>query len=144
MPILRSKLIQGTKPEAETLKKIQEHMGVPAGVSINLMVFEVEYDRKKYYCCWSGGALQDGQPHLTLIGQAAMEALANLPMGSNDTFVLQELALGSTPLRDKVKATLKRTPSNAKICFFGDMSGELDGHMHHAFNVGQGTIDIAQ
>lgn len=143
MPILRSKLIQGTKPEAETLTKIQEQMGVPPGVSINLMVFEVEYDRKKYYCCWSGGALKDGQPYLTLIGQAAMEALNNLPMGNQDTIILQELALGPTPLRDKVKATLKRAPLNAKICFFGDMQGELDGHMHHAFNVGEGTINIA-
>lgn len=144
MSILKSKLIQGTKPEAETMKKIQEQMGVPPGVSINLMVFEVEYNRKKYYCCWSGGELKNGKAYLTLIGQAAMEALTNLPMGNHETLIFQELALGPTPLKNKVKAVLKRAPSNSKICFFGDMAGELDGHMHQAFNVGQGTIDITQ
>jgi hypothetical protein len=72
-----------------------------------------------------------------------MQALANLPMGNNDTIVLQELTLGPTPLREKVKATLKRSPLNVKICFFADMQGELDGHIHHAFNAGHGTINIA-
>ena len=143
MPIIRTKTILATKPEPETLRKVQEGAGIPSGVSINLMVFEIDYDRKKYYCCWSGGELKDGQPHLTLVGQAAMEALANLPMGSQDTLIFQELKLGATPLRDKIKATLKRAPLNSKICFFGDMQGELDGELHRAFNVVEGTINIA-
>jgi hypothetical protein len=102
-------------------------MGIPSEKSINLMVFEVEYDRKKYYCC-GPGEIRNGQPHMTLIGQAAVEALANRPLGNNDTLIFQELKLGPTPLRNKVKAALNRAPSNSKICFFGDMSGELDGH----------------
>jgi len=108
MPTIKTKHILGTKPEAETLRKVQEGAGIPSGVSINLLVFEIDYDRRKYYCCWSGGELRDGQPYLTPIGQAAMEALANLPMGNQDTLIFQELKLGPTPLRDKIKTTLQK------------------------------------
>ncbi len=143
MPTIKTKHILGTKPEPETLKTVQEGAGIPVDVSMNFMVFEVDYDRKKYYCCWSGGELKDGQPYFTPVGKAAMEALVNLPMGNQDTLIFQELKLGPTPLRDKIKAALKRAPLNAKICFIGDLQDELDGHLHQAFNVVQGTINIA-
>lgn len=143
MPTLKSTLIAGSKPEAGTLLRIQEHMGLQPGQSIQFMVYQVEFDRKKYYCCWSGGEVKDGQPHMTLVGQAAMEALANLPRGKNDALIIQELKIGPTPLRNKIKATLKRAPADSKICFLGDMQGELDGLVHQAFNVQPGMLDIA-
>jgi len=117
-PTIKSKLIQGAKPEAETLRKIQEQSGIPVGISINLMVYEIDYDRKKFYCCWSGGEFRNGQPHCTLIGQAAMEALANLPIGDQKSFIFQELKLGPTPLRDKIKATLKKSSTKCKNMFY--------------------------
>lgn len=140
MPKIKSTQIIGSKPEAETIRKIQEQGNIPIGVPINLMIFEVDFDKKKFYCCWSGGEFRDNQPHCTLIGQAAMEALANLPMGDQTSFIFQELKLGQTPLKEKIKATLKKAPPNAKICFIGDMSGDLDGHMHSAFNVIEGEV----
>ena len=54
MSTIKTKTILGTKPEPEILRKVQEGAGIPADVSINLMVFEIDYDRKKYYCYWSG------------------------------------------------------------------------------------------
>ncbi|WP_455233182.1 hypothetical protein [Geopseudomonas aromaticivorans] len=143
MPTLKSVLIAGTKPEAATLLHIQEQMGLQPGMSMQFMVYQVEFDRKKYYCCWSGGEIKGGEPLMTLVGQAAMEALVNLPLGNNDALIIQELRLGQTPLRNKIKTTLKRAPANSKICFLGDMQGELDGHMHTAFNVQPGTLDVA-
>ncbi|MFT8231310.1 hypothetical protein ACLNBI_07015 [Pseudomonas guariconensis] len=143
MPTIKTTLLGGAKPDASTLLKIQEEMGARPGQHMNFMVFEVDYDRKKYYCCWSGGELRNGQPHMTLIGQAAAESLANLPLGNNDVLIVQELKLGETPLRNKIKATLKRAPANSKICFIGDMQGELDGHLPQAFNLQPGTKDIS-
>ncbi|GAB0084363.1 hypothetical protein I4I80_02730 [Pseudomonas syringae pv. tomato] len=143
MPTLKSTLITGSKPEASTLLRVQEQMGLKPGQSMQFMVYEVEFDRKKYYCCWSGGEIIGGETHLTLVGQAAMEALANLPLGNNDALIVQELKLGPTPLRNKIKAAFKRAPGNSKICFVGDMQGELDGHMHAAFNIQAGMLDIA-
>ena len=54
MPSIKSTLVAGAKPEAGTLLQVQEKMGTRPGQSLEFMVFEVEYDRKKYYCCWAG------------------------------------------------------------------------------------------
>jgi len=140
---LSTKLIEGTKPEAETLAELQKKMSLPAGKSITLMVFETSFKDKKVYCCWSGGAIKDGEPQLTLVGKAALEALVNLPLGSTEALIFQELKQGPTLLKDKVRAAIMRAPEGAKICFVGDMQGELDGHMHKAFNLAQGTIKIS-
>jgi hypothetical protein len=100
---LETKLIEGAKPKPESLQKIKDEMQLPEGKAINLMVFVVNYDNKRYYCCWSGGEIRNGKPYLTPIGQAAMEALLELPFGRNETIIIQELKLGETPLKTKVK-----------------------------------------
>lgn len=143
MPIIKTTLLAGAKPEAATLEKIQAQYGARPGQSLEFMVFEVDYDRKKYYCCWSGGEVKGGEPYLTLVGQAALEALSNLPLGRDDALIIQELKIGETPLRNKIKAALKRAPANSKICFIGDMQGELDGHLPQAFNLQKGSKSIS-
>lgn len=140
---LSSKLIHGTKPEASTIAEIQRVMGLPPERQIALMVLETTFKSKKIYCCLSGGHIKDGQPQLTLIGKAAMEALVNLPLGDDSLFIIQELKVGPTPIRDKVRAAVMRAPEGAKLCFVGDMQGELDGVALAAFNLGRDVINIA-
>lgn len=135
MPEIKSTLLMGVKPTEATLVKMQEALNIPADQAMEFMVFEVEYDHDTYYCCWSGGYIEKGEPFMTPIGHAAFEALMELPLGEQTRVIIQELRLGKTPLADKVKAALTRAPAGAKICFFGDMAGELDGHMALAFNL---------
>lgn len=138
---LESKLITGVTASDVTNRRLGKEIGLQARQQLAYMVFETKLDGKTYYCCWSGGALIDGDVHLTQVGRAAMETLDGLPVGDNNTLVMQQLKIGATPLRDKVEATLRRFPSGSKVCFFGDMSGELDGEMHAAFNV-TGSVEI--
>jgi hypothetical protein len=140
---LSSKLIHGTKPEPSTITEIQQTLGVPADRQIALMVFETSFKDKKIYCCLSGGRIEDGEPHLTLIGRAAMEALLNLPLGDSTSLILQELLVGPTPIRDKVRAAVMRAPAGAKLCFIGDMQGELDGIAFQSLNVGRDVVNIS-
>lgn len=140
---LSSKLIHGTKPEVSTIDEIQRVMGLPADRQIALMVFETSFKDKKVYCCLSGGAIENGEPRLTLIGKAALEALINLPMGDETSLILQELKVGPTPIREKVRAAVMRAPEGSKLCFIGDMQGELDGVAFKALNVGQGFVNIS-
>ena len=140
---LVSKMIEGTKPEAATLLELQQKMNLPADTSINLMVLETSFKEKKVYTCLSGGVIEDGQPKLTLIGRAALEALVNLPLGNNEKLVFQELKLGPTPLREKVRAAIMKVEPGMKICFIGDMQGELDGHMLKALNFVPGVIKVS-
>jgi hypothetical protein len=140
---LSSKLIHGTKPEAATITELQQAMGLRNDQQIALMVFETSFKDKKIYCCLSGGDIEDGEPRLTLVGKAALEALVNLPMGDSTSLIFQQLKVGPTPVREKMRAAVMRAPAGAKLCFIGDMQGELDGVAFNALNVGQETLNIA-
>lgn len=113
------------------------------------MVFEVQIDKQVRYCCWSGGTMRDDQgqnmaePRATLVGQAALEALAGLPFADpQGTLVMKELRMGATPLREKVLKVFRQTADTRElICFIGDMAGELDGHMPKAFNM-NGSVNL--
>jgi hypothetical protein len=130
-------MILGTTISDATRAKIAP--GVPAIKavdSVNFCVFEVTVDGDKVvYCCWSGGDITpDGEVLMSPIGEAAAEALANLPMGSNESLTICQLKIGPTPLQDKILANLRAAKPGAKLCFLGDLAGELDGKMSPAFN----------
>jgi hypothetical protein len=140
---LSSRFIHGTKPEASTLSEIQEATGVPTDRQIALMVFETTFKTKKIYCCLSGGVVENGEPKLTLIGRAALEALINLPLGDQTTLIFQELKAGPTPVREKIRAAVMRAPEGSKICFIGDMQGELDGVAFNALNCQKDVLNVS-
>jgi hypothetical protein len=131
---IKSELIMGVSASEETERKLRAVHGVGSR-QINFMVMETTIGRMKYYCCWSGGSLVDGEVHLSMVGQGAMEALNALPFGDQGTICFQELCIGRTPLRKKIIKNLIEKPAGSKVCFFGDMGGELDGKMMDAFNM---------
>jgi len=135
MSDFKSQLISGVTASQVTNQRFKKSIGLESRQAVAYMVLRVKLDGKTYYCCWSGGSVENGDVKLTEVGRAALETLSALPVGKDDTLVMQELKLGVTPLQQKVKNALRKLPSGSKICFFGDMSGELDGHMHSAFNV---------
>ncbi|WP_449508436.1 hypothetical protein [Enterobacter ludwigii] len=140
MSLIKSRMIQGVQANPETIAEIQQQMGLSPDSTISFVALEVEFDRKTFYCALSGGTLDNGEPALTLIGRAALEVIVNYP-SPNDTLIFQQVKLGETPLKTKVKSTLKKAPANSKICFFGDMQGELDGVLLDVFNL-QKSPDI--
>lgn len=134
MTTIKSKLIPGAQPSEETKTELLKRINAPVGTNIQLMVLEVDYDRKKLYVCLSGGDIVDGEPNFTLTGKAAFEALCNVQT-VNETLTIQHVVIGETPLKSKVKSTLKNAPANSSICFIGDMQGELDGVLSDIFNI---------
>jgi hypothetical protein len=42
-----------------------------------------------------------------------------LPIGNNELLVFQELKMGATPLREKVRAAVMKAAAGTKICFIG-------------------------
>ncbi|WP_147200851.1 hypothetical protein [Pantoea sp. CCBC3-3-1] len=134
MPTIKSKLMPNAQPSEETKAELLKQINAPAGTNIQLMVLEVDYDRKKLYVCLSGGAVVDGEARFTLTGRAAYEALCSISTIS-DTLTIQQISISETPLKTKVKSALKKAPANSCICFIGDMQGELDGVLSDVFNI---------
>ncbi|MDH1069643.1 hypothetical protein N5B96_09155, partial [Acinetobacter johnsonii] len=58
-----------------------------------------------------------------------------------EVIIFQEVNIGKTPLKIKVKKALKKVPRNSVICFVGDMAKELDGVLLPILNV-KGTISV--
>ncbi|WP_338923705.1 hypothetical protein V0M98_36470 (plasmid) [Pseudomonas silesiensis] len=133
MTDINAKLIIGSDPDAETLVELKKNLKPGQNDLMGFTIFELECKGRIFYCSWSGGKLTAEGPLFTLIGKAAMESLKNLPMGNNDRLIIQELRMGKTPIKDKIIALLDETPENSKICFLGDMQGELDGQMAKSF-----------
>lgn len=135
MPAIKSKLISGVVGNEVRNQKFRNQIGLLYSQQLAYMVFETKIDGVAYYCCWSGGVIEGGEPKLTEVGRAALEVLVALPIGNDDTLYFQELKIGATPLKKKVICMLREKPPLSKVCFVGDMAGELDGKLAEAFNL---------
>jgi hypothetical protein len=106
------------------------------------LVYEIEYEHKKYYCCVAGGKMVDGEPRLTPIGMATVYAMLSLPIGYSKV-IIQEMHEGKTPLLAKVQNTLRGAPERSAIAFFGDAQGYLDGGWVKCLNI-LGSVSIEE
>ena len=134
-PVIQSRLITELPPlPGDWEQRLREATGVPDHQKLLFQIMRTEVDGFPYWCAWAGGRIVDGQPHLTDIGTGAALALAELPYGVK-ALVFQELHMGEIPLQEKVCRMLQALPENSKVCFVGDLSGALNGHMGLAFNL---------
>jgi|ETNvirnome_2_300_1030623.scaffolds.fasta_scaffold00372_15 hypothetical protein len=136
---MKSRLIEApASPEIEAnLLQLNE---IPGTYRPVFMVFETVCRGKTIYICLSGGRMVDGEPELTITGSAAFDALIRLP-GDCKVMIFKEVKIGKTPLREKVEQTIMDAPEGARICFFGDMWGELDGVLLDALNMERPSDD---
>lgn len=140
MSAIVSRYIKGVSPSPESREMLNQMFGIRPGQQMLFCVFEVQCHGNTYYCCWSGGRLDKGRPMMTITGKAAMEALCSVHAEGDDRLHIHELRVGLTPLREKVVNILRGKPAGSRVCFLGDLNGELDGLMAKAFNVtGEGV-----
>jgi hypothetical protein len=131
---LASRFLEASASE-RTNAKFAQRLGLPPTHPVVFPVFETTLGEKTVYCCLAGGHRdRDGEVEFTEIGQAAFEALLRLPLASEPT-LLRELKRGRVPLRRQIRETVEAAPPGARICFFGDMAGELKGVAVAALNV---------
>jgi len=141
MAIIKSYIIENAAACVGLEYKLKNELGIPMDLKPRFTVFKTFIDKKIVYVAWSGGEIRDGNIFCTPIGQAALDVLSALPVGSNETLIVQELKVGPTPIKAKVKKALKKAPRNSKIVFLGDMANTLDGEMDKALNM-KGTVEI--
>ena len=134
MYTLESEIIQVTKAGTigHTIKKsISKHLPL----QFLVMVMQTIVEGKIYYCCLADGKFINGKPKFSPMGLSSYRALSML----NTSGPLQPecwlLQLGNGSIRDAIISVLTRYPENSKICFVGDIGGELDGLLLDAFNI---------
>lgn len=139
---IQSTIIGNAKPNPTILRQLAEELDLDDDSKIRLMVLQIQAPEKTVYACLSGGLLVDHQIHLTNVGMAAVDALMSIPSGSDSPLIFQELKLGKTPLPEKIERIIDHITPNGKVCLFGDMSGELDGHIIQAINLQPGEVNV--
>lgn len=145
--MIKSWLINNAVLDEFSKRRFLKLMDIPLEEKINFMVMKTEIETKSekriYYCAWAGGRMQDDNPILSPTGMCAFVALLNLPVGNDDRVYMQELkGCGHFLLRHKVFNMLSAKPPLSKVCFFGNMAGELDGYMTQCFGLQKGSITV--
>jgi hypothetical protein len=151
-----SRWIIGATCDDEHLAKIREaNPDMPPHAVVSLSVMETTASRgarsRRVLCCWAGGDVTDkGEILISLIGEAAVNALMRLPACMDDqltkkgTLVFRQVKLGKTPLRDKVIDAVLEAKPGERLCFIGDLAKELDGQMAPTFNIMDGEPIILE
>ncbi len=146
-----AQLVRGGRPSFTTAKSLKDFFECSDEQvdGMCFMVLLVTFKKQKILCCLSGGQRNtacackvSGKGHscgslsiddisFTAVGQAAFESMLDL-VGLGSHVVLQELCVTKAmSIEDKIKRTLENTMRIKEkidcICFWGDMTGELDG-----------------
>lgn len=116
---------------------------VNSGNRIKVFLLKTTVNDNFYYVGMAGGTVEveNDDANLTEIGRYVLMALITLNTGTENV-VLQEIK-GTSDIRKKVINYLLKHPSGTKVCFVGDMSGELDGVLiNEGLNLQKGTVII--
>lgn len=134
--MISSELIANTATK-ECTSAVLATLGVdsPEG-DVSYMVFETEYNDKKFYCCWAGGQVVDKEIQMTAVGVGALEALSRVDAKTREGIELFMLSAQTREeLVEEVKQALNKVADQSRICFVGDVSGSLREWLPEVFNV---------
>jgi len=132
---IKTHVILGGSLDGPLGTKLKEQYGT-SQKEVCIALYKAIVGTKEVFCCWAGGTInrETNEPMLTLVGAASVESLAALP-GEPYDLVIQEVRKGKRPIQDKIIESILAAPEGARICFVGDLAGELDGEMSKAFNL---------
>jgi hypothetical protein len=135
MTQIKSKIINNAPVNELDTRRMGKDIGYP-NAEIRPVLMKVRFNNKTFYCCMAGGKVDayGSDASLTVIGKFTLQALIELPV-KQTPIVLQEIKIGTVSLKQKVIRVFRQYPSGTKICFIGDIAGELDGILIKIFNI---------
>ncbi|MBE0364927.1 hypothetical protein PULV_a3219 [Pseudoalteromonas ulvae UL12] len=122
---INSELMTGVTASPETNQEIltmlgmQEHQG-----DIQYHVYHTIADNKEVYCCLSGGVVENNEIMFTPVGLGAFEALTRIKPEQEQYFA-EELKIENGSIKAQIEEILAKVPDQSKVCFIGDMTGDL-------------------
>lgn len=133
MEIVKSELIPHTQGCEEIREQVltsidSEHLG-----DIQYMVMKTETTDRSFYCCWSGGVVSGDKVALTPVGVAALEALFNI--NEDENVHVCPLNAENDSLAEAVNDELAALPDGSKICFVGDVAGDISSELQKVFKL---------
>lgn len=128
-------LLQDVTANEETNKAILEMLEMDERHSVQYHVYEVAYKEKQIFCCLSGGLIENNEIQFTAVGLAAFEALTNIGNSMEAEYFAEQISIDSADLAAQICEVFDRVPSGARVCFIGDITGELKHELAKYFTL---------
>ena len=129
---ITSELLTNVTASQETNKQILGMLKLEHEGDIQFHVYHKQVDDKEVYCSLSGGVVENNEIVFTPIGLGAFGALSNVQV-EQDNYNAEELKVENGPIQAQVEAVFNKVPADAKVCFIGDMTGELKSSISEIF-----------
>jgi hypothetical protein len=129
---INSELLTNVTASQETNKQILDMLELDHEGDIQFHVYHTQVDDKEVYCCLSGGVVENNEIVFTPIGLGAFEALSHVEV-EQDNYYAEELKVENGSIQEQIEAVFNKVPADSKVCFIGDMTGELKSSISEIF-----------
>lgn len=127
-------LLSDVTANKDTNQAILELLDINESHDLQYHVYEIAYGDKQIFCCLSGGIIENGVIEFTPVGLAAFEALTNVKEIS-DTEYFADFISTEENIAEQIETVFSRVPNGAKVCFVGDITGELKEELSKYFTM---------
>ena len=127
-------LLSNVTANQDTNNDILEMLDINETHDLQYHVYEIAFGSKKLFCCLSGGHIVDGKIEFTPIGMAAFEALTNVEADGEVEYFADEINTEES-IETQLEAVFDRVPDGSKVCFIGDITGELKDSLSKYFTL---------
>ncbi|GAA0290904.1 hypothetical protein [Psychrosphaera haliotis] len=127
-------LLSDVTANKETNQAILEMLDINEAHDLQYHVYEVAFGDKQIFCCLSGGVIENNEIQFTPVGLAAFEALTNIKeMPEAEYFA--DFINTEKNIAEQIETVFARVPNGAKVCFVGDITGELKEELSKFFTM---------
>ncbi|GAB2995642.1 hypothetical protein [Psychrosphaera aestuarii] len=127
-------LLSDVTANKDTNQAILELLDINESHDLQYHVYEIAFGDKQIFCCLSGGSIENGVIEFTPVGLAAFEALTNVKEIS-DTEYFADYISTEENIAEQIETVFSRVPNGAKVCFVGDITGELKEELSKYFTM---------
>ena len=128
-------LVTNVTANQDTNAAILEMLELAQDQVVQYHVYEVAYKAKRIFCCLSGGVIENNEIQFTPVGLGAFEAMTNIYTEREPEYFAEQIVIAGGNLSAQIEEVFERVPNDARVCFVGDINGELKAELGKYFTL---------
>jgi len=128
-------LVTNVTANQDTNAAILDILELEQGQEVQYHVYEVAYKEKRIFCCLSGGVIENNEIQFTPVGLGAFEAMTNITAEQEPEYFAEHIVVEGGNLSAQIEEVFERVPNDARVCFVGDINGELKDELGRYFTL---------
>lgn len=128
-------LMNDVTANQDTNQAILDMLEIDENHELRYHIYQVVFEGKTIHCCLSGGVIENNEIQFTAVGLAAFEALTNIESENKDIEYYAEVIEPGSDLCEQLESVFAKVPNGARVCFLGDITGELKAELGNYFTL---------